>query len=73
MKSREELDLPRTLILYLCRMEALSARTAGGGMNSGISKAAVMLRLQMSHNGRQVFSPNLEETVHARQGQHQNP
>lgn len=63
----------RTLILYLFLMEALRAKAAGGGPNSGSPKAAVRLRLVMSHNGRQAFSPNLDETVHARQGQHQKP
>lgn len=62
-----------TLILYLFLTEALRAKTAGGGPNSGIPMAEVRLRLQRSHSGRQVFSPNLDETVHARQGQHQKP
>lgn len=63
----------RTLILYLFLIEALRAKAAGGGPNSGIPKAAVRLRLIMSHDWRQTFSPNLDETVHARQGQHQKP
>lgn len=53
-------------------MEALRDKTAGGG-HSGITKAAVMAKPQMSHNGRQVFSPNPSETEQARNGQHQNP
>lgn len=53
-------------------MEALRAKTAGGGY-TGITKPTVMAKLQMSHNGRQVFSPNPAETEQARHGQHQNP
>lgn len=59
-------------MLYLFRMDALRDKTAGGGIN-GIPQDVIMEKLQMSHNGRQWFSPNLDETVQARHGQHQNP
>lgn len=67
------LRLQQTLILYLFLMEALRAKAAGGGPNSGNPKTALRLRLTVSQNGRQEFSPNLDETVDARQGQHQKP
>lgn len=73
LNSCKQFLMHHTLILYLFRIAALRDRTAGGGINNGISQNAVMLRLQRSHNGRQVFSPNLAETVQARHGQHQNP
>lgn len=62
-----------TLILCLCRIEDLSDKSAGEAMSRGIPKAEVIAGLNMSHNGRHVFSPNLDETVQARHGQHQNP
>jgi len=46
---------------------------AAGGANRGTPQAENTAGLHISHKGRQLFSPNLPETVQARQGQHQKP
>lgn len=62
------------LIPYRFRMAALRERTAGGGTHTGNPQAVVTAQPQhRSNNGRKRFSPNLSDTVQARQGQHQKP